>query len=184
MKGGALWIALKSLRQHALSTWIASGSIALAGGLLMAVWALRSQAESTFTEANGGFDAATSRFATSIVLNSIFHLEASSGTIPMSTATLLQRNPIVRSAIARAIPIAGGDNYKGYRIVGTSLELFEDHEYKEGRKFKIIGNGRLFNEDAKEALVGAFVADKLGLKVGDSFQPYSRTYLHRGCTAC
>ena len=48
MKGGALWIAWKSLRQHALSTWIASGSIALAGGLLMAVWALRSQAESTF----------------------------------------------------------------------------------------------------------------------------------------
>ena len=54
----------------------------------------------------------------------------------------------------------------------TSLELFEDHEYKEGRKFKIIENGRLFNEDAKEALVGAFAADKLGLKVGDSFQPY------------
>ena len=174
MKGGALWIAWKSLRQHALSTWIASGSIALAGGLLMAVWALRSQAESTFTEANGGFDAVLGPRGSQLqlVLNSIFHLEASSGTIPMSTATLLQRNPIVRSAIARAIPIAGGDNYKGYRIVGTSLELFEDHEYKEGRKFKIIGNGRLFNEDAKEALVGAFVADKLGLKVGDSFQPY------------
>ena len=101
----------------------------------------------------------------------------------MSTATLLQRNPIVRSAIARAIPIAGGDNYKGYRIVGTSLELFEDHEYKEGSKFKIIGNGRLFNEDAKEALVGAFVADKLGLKVGDSFQPYhGLTYIEG--TAC
>ena len=174
MKGGALWIAWKSLRQHALSTWIASGSIALAGGLLMAVWALRSQAESTFTEANGGFDAVLGPRGSQLqlVLNSIFHLEASSGTIPMSTATLLQRNPIVRSAIARAIPIAGGDNYKGYRIVGTSLELFEDHEYKEGRKFKIIGNGRLFDEDAKEALVGAFVADKLGLKVGDSFQPY------------
>ena len=174
MKGGALWIAWKSLRQHALSTWIASGSIALAGGLLMAVWALRSQAESTFTEANGGFDAVLGPRGSQLqlVLNSIFHLEASSGTIPMSTATLLQRNPIVRSAIARAIPIAGGDNYKGYRIVGTSLELFEDHEYKEGRKFKIIGNGRLFNEDAKEALVGAFVDDKLGLKVGDSFQPY------------
>lgn len=174
MKGGALWIAWKSLRQHALSTWIASGSIALAGGLLMAVWALRSQAESTFTEANGGFDAVLGPRGSQLqlVLNSIFHLEASSGTIPMSTATLLQRNPIVRSAIARAIPIAGGDNYKGYRIVGTSLELFEDHEYKEGRKFKIIGNGRLFDEYAKEALVGAFVADKLGLKVGDSFQPY------------
>ena len=174
MKGSALWIAWKSLRQHALSTWIASGSIALAGGLLMAVWALRSQAESTFTEANGGFDAVLGPRGSQLqlVLNSIFHLEASSGTIPMSTATLLQRNPIVRSAIARAIPIAGGDNYKGYRIVGTSLELFEDHEYKEGRKFKIIGNGRLFDEDAKEALVGAFVADKLGLKVGDSFQPY------------
>ena len=90
MKGGALWIAWKSLRQHALSTWIASGSIALAGGLLMAVWALRSQAESTFTEANGGFDAVLGPRGSQLqlVLNSIFHLEASSGTIAMSTATV------------------------------------------------------------------------------------------------
>ena len=88
MKGSALWIAWKSLRQHALSTWIASGSIALAGGLLMAVWALRSQAESTFAEANGGFDAVLGPRGSQLqlVLNSIFHLEASSGTIPAPRA--------------------------------------------------------------------------------------------------
>ena len=42
-------IVLKSLRQHALSTAVTSISIALAGGLLMAVWSVKEQAQATFT---------------------------------------------------------------------------------------------------------------------------------------
>ena len=47
----SLWaIVWKSLRQHALSTAITSFSIALAGGLLMSVWAVKEQAQATFTQ--------------------------------------------------------------------------------------------------------------------------------------
>ena len=47
----SLWrIVLKSLRQHALSTAITSVSIALAAGLLMAVWSVKEQAQATFTQ--------------------------------------------------------------------------------------------------------------------------------------
>ena len=174
MKGTALWIAFKSLRQHALSTCIAATSIALAGGLLMAVWILRSEAENTFARSTGGFDAVLGARGSQLqlVLNSIFHLEASPGTIPGNTALLLRRNPMVGRAIDRAIPIAVGDNYKGYRLVGTVKEMFEEHEYAEGRKFKVLGRGALFDDDQKQALAGSFAAEKLGLKVGDTFQPY------------
>ena len=174
MRGGALWIAWKSLRQNALSTWIAAASIAMAGGLLMSVWALRTEAENTFSRSDAGFDAVLGPRGSQLqlVLNSIFHLEASPGTIPGNTATLLKRHPIVRTAIARAIPIAVGDNYKGYRLVGTTAELFDAHEYREGRQFKITEGGRMFGAEAKEAIVGAFVADKLKLNIGHTFQPY------------
>jgi putative ABC transport system permease protein len=79
---------------------------------------------------------------------------------------------MVGRAIGRAIPIAVGDNYKGYRLVGTVKEMFEEHEYAEGRKFKVLGRGALFDDDQKQALAGSFAAEKLGLKVGDTFQPY------------
>ena len=176
MKGSAVWIAWKSLQQHALSTWIAAASIALAGGLLMSVWMLRSQAESTFANSNCGFDAVLGPRGSQLqlVLNSIFHLEASAGTIPGDTAQKLQRHPMpmIRTAIKTAIPIAVGDNYKGYRLVGTTNALFESHEYIEGKKFELAGQGSWFDEEKKEAVAGSFAAGKLGLKVGDTFRPY------------
>lgn len=174
MRRGALWIALKSLRQHTLSTCIAATSIALAGGLLMTVWTLRTEAENTFARSTGGFDAVLGARGSQLqlVLNSIFHLEVSPGTIPGNTSILLRRNPMVGRAIARAIPLAVGDNYKGYRLVGTTAELFEEHEYAEGKKFAVSGNGKLFDEDQKQALAGSFAAEKLGMQIGDTFHPY------------
>ena len=50
-------IVLKSLRQHALSTMVTAVSIALAGGLLMSVWAVKSQSQDVFTQIDAGFDA-------------------------------------------------------------------------------------------------------------------------------
>ena len=174
MKGSALWIAWKSLQQHALSTWIAAVSIALAGGLLMSVWTLRIEAENTFARSTCGFDAVLGPRSSKLqlVLNSIFHLEASPGTIPGSTEMQLKRHPMIRNAFKRVIPIAVGDNYKGYRLVGTTSTLFTEHEYAEGKKFQIAGEGSYFSADAKEAVAGSFAAKKLGLKVGDTFQPY------------
>ena len=52
-----LLIVFRSLRQHLLSTIITALSIALAGGLLMAVWVVKTQAQATFTQTNTGFDA-------------------------------------------------------------------------------------------------------------------------------
>lgn len=174
MKGSAVWIAWKSLQQHALSTWIAAASIALAGGLLMSVWVLRTQAENTFANSNCGFDAVLGPRGSQLqlVLNSIFHLEASPGTIPGNTAAMLKRNPLTRNAVKDAIPIAVGDNYKGYRLVGTTSAIFESHEYAEGKKFCLAGQGSWFDEGKKEAVAGSFAAGKLGLEVGDTFKPY------------
>ena len=176
MKGPALWIAWKGLQQHALSTWIAAVSIALAGGLLMSVWTLRTEAENTFTRSNCGFDAVLGPRGSKLqlVLNSIFHMEASPGLIPQSTEDKIKRHPhpMIRTAIKQMIPIAVGDNYLGYRLVGTSKELFTEHEISEGQKFELAGEGALFQEDAQEAVAGSFAAEKLGLKIGDTFQPY------------
>lgn len=165
-----LRIVLKSLRQHALSTGITAASIALAGGLLMAVWAVKEESRKTFTGVTGGFDAVLGARSSQLqlVLNSIFHLEASPGNLAYADYLDIKKD----ARVARAVPIAVGDNYRGYRLVGTTLEMLNDVEYAPGRKFKVLPPGRVFDPVLREAVVGSFAAQRLGLKYGDTFQPF------------
>jgi len=166
-----LWlIVLRSLRQHALSTIITALSIALAGGLLMSVWTVKQQSHATFTGVNGGFDAVLGARGSKLqlVLNAIFHLEASPGNLAWQDYMDIKSNRFVELAI----PLAVGDNYKGYRLVGTLPELFEKVEYAPGRHYELAQGDGFFDAGRREAVVGSFVAHKLGLKPGDEFHPF------------
>ncbi|MEM7517976.1 MAG: ABC transporter permease, partial [Planctomycetota bacterium] len=63
-------------------------------------------------------------------------------------------------------------NFKGYRVVGTTTELFTDFEYQEGSKFTPRAGGRIFDPTRREAVIGATAARELGLNVRSTFQPY------------
>src|SRR5579872_7386747 len=166
-----LWlVVLRSLRQHALSTVVTAMSIALGGGLLMSVWAVKEQSQAIFTGVNGGYDAVLGARGSKLqlVLNAIFHLEASPGNMAWSDYLDIKKNPSVQTAL----PIAVGDNYLGYRLVGTLPEMFNNVEYAPGRHYAVRAGENFFDPDRREAVVGSFVAQKLGLKRGDKFHPY------------
>ncbi|MGE3312738.1 MAG: ABC transporter permease [Limisphaerales bacterium] len=163
------WMVRKSLRQHLLSTVITACSISLAGGLLMAVWVVKEQSQRAFTGVNAGFDAVLGARGSKLqlVLNTIFHLEESPGNIQPEDFEAIRAQPAVKVAI----PVALGDNFRGYRIVGTTTNLFGDVEYEAGRHFE-MATGRVFDASRREAVVGSFVAERLGWRVGATFQPY------------
>ncbi|HRE81867.1 MAG TPA: FtsX-like permease family protein, partial [Opitutaceae bacterium] len=75
-------------------------------------------------------------------------------------------------AVKTAIPLALGDNYQGYRVVGTVEELFTSVEYAKGKKYALESGGRWFSGSARDAVIGSFAASKLKLKTGDTFRPY------------
>jgi putative ABC transport system permease protein len=160
----------RSLRQHALSTLVTALSIALAGGLVMSVWVVKDQSQRAFTAVDAGFDAVLGARGAKLqlVLSAIFHLEDSSGNLSWTDYLEIQSNPNVEVAI----PTATGDNYLGYRIVGTTTNLFSDVEYAPGRRYTVRAPGRVFDPDLREAVVGSFVAERLRLRPGDRFQPY------------
>ena len=162
-------IVLKSLRQHALSTAVTAFSIALAAGLMMAVWAVKAQSRQTFEQVTGGFDAVLGARSSKLqlVLNAVFHLEASPANIQPKDLETIRKHP----AVARAVPIAMGDNYRGYRVVGTTPEMFAV-EYAPGQRLTPSKPGRHFDPTLREAVVGSFAARKLGLKPGSRFHPY------------
>ena len=168
--GALVLIVRRSLRQHALSTSITVLSAALASGLVMAVFAVAAQSRAAFAGGPVGFDAVLGARGseTQLVLNTVFHLETSPGNIPWSMYTALQDD----RRVELAIPYAVGDNYKGFRIVGTTSQIFTDFEYVKGRRFNFVGYGEPFDETLREAVIGSEVARSLGLKRGDTFQPY------------
>lgn len=163
-------VIYRSLRQHALSTWVTAASIALASGLLMCVWTVKVQSREAFASTGTGFDAVLGARGSKLqlVLNAIFHLEASPGNISLADYEAIKRHPAVKTAT----PIAVGDNLRGYRLVGTLPELFTTVEYASGKKFSVQAGGRIFELGAEEAVAGSFAAQKLGLKVGDTFHPF------------
>ncbi len=161
-------IALRNLKIHWISSIISIHSIALSTTLLFTVWLLIQQTEKSIRQNNGGFDAVLGARGSQLqlVLNSLFHMDSSPGTITMLDYQQIKSHPAVKSAI----PIAVGDNFKGFRIVGTNQDYMTLHEYKKGRKFEI--EGRVFGKKEKEAVIGLFVAQTLNLKIGDVFHPY------------
>jgi putative ABC transport system permease protein len=175
---GLLMIVRRSLGQHALSTIITALSIALGSGLVMAVFSIKSQTYHAFTGGQAGFDAVLGARGSKLqlVLNTVFHLETSPGNIPWAMYRQIKQDPRVKLAI----PYAVGDNYQGFRIVGTTREIFTEFEYQQGRKFQARPGGRFFNagssanvsESPHEAVIGSYVSQATGLRAGSTFNPY------------
>lgn len=165
-----LKIVTKSMRQHAVSTVVTVLAIALAAGLVMSVFSIQRQTYAAFIGGETGFDAVLGARGSQLqlVLNTVFHLETSPGNIPYSMYTEIAANPQVELAV----PYSVGDNYRGFRIVGTTEEIFTRFEYRLGERFQVQPGGRIFEPTAKEAVFGSFAAKETGVKVGDVIQPY------------
>ncbi len=167
------WMIIRnSLRQHALSTGVTALSISLATGLLMSIVTLKKESMKSFMTINSGYDAVMGSRGSelSLVLFSVFHMDKAPGTLPSEEYEYL-KGPANKRYIKRAVPIVVGDNFRNFRIVGTTREFFEV-AYQSARKHELITPGRMFEETVQEAVIGNHVARKLGLRVGDTFQPY------------
>jgi putative ABC transport system permease protein len=95
--------------------------------------------------------------AMQLILSGIYHVDAPTGNIPLAEAQALQKNPLVK----KAIPLALGDGWKGYRIVGAG------HEYLEHYGARLAA-GRLW-EKPMEVVLGAEVAARTRTAIGTRF---------------
>jgi putative ABC transport system permease protein len=92
-----------------------------------------------------------------LILANVYHVDAPTGNINMEDAKKIVKNPMVKEAI----PLAYGDNYEKWRIVGTTFKYPEHYEAE-------LQEGRIFSA-AFEVTLGSKVAKETGLKVGDKF---------------
>lgn len=91
------------------------------------------------------------------ILANVYHVDAPTGNIKVADAKKIIRNPMVELAI----PLAYGDNYEKYRIVGTTAKYPEHYQCT-------LSQGVMFAKPF-EVTVGATVAKETGLKLGSTF---------------
>lgn len=94
-----------------------------------------------------------------LILCSMYHIDSPTGNIPLKGAKALM-NP-KHPLIEKAIPLSMGDSHQGYRIIGSTYDLVDLYSGQ-------VEKGKLWSKDM-EVTIGATVADKLGLKLGDGF---------------
>ena len=92
-----------------------------------------------------------------ILLAGVFHLDQSTGNIPLRTVSQLRAQPLV----AQAVPISLGDSFQGFRIVGTTADYLALYRLS-------LARGESWKAPM-QAVLGAEVARRSGLKPGDRF---------------
>lgn len=189
-------LVMRSLRDRPLAATLTGLSAATGVALVVAILLLRAGMENHYMEPGRGFSLVIgppgSRLE--LVLNSIYHVDRSAGLMPWKCFEEVRAHPSVRLAV----PSAVGDSFKGFRVVGTTEAVFDrgfPHpagegagKFAEGRPFHSdsedlahvledlrSGAAAAHNHDhdhrVREAVLGAEVAERLGLQLGASIEP-------------
>lgn len=92
-----------------------------------------------------------------LILSAVYHIDSPTGNIDYEEAQKWMRHPFVK----KAIPLAYGDSYEEYSIVGTTADYISHYNVQ-------LSKGKL-NEENFEVVLGSKVAAALKLDTGKIF---------------
>ena len=152
-------LSLAYIRHKKLNTALNVLTFTLGVAMICSLLLINAQIRGEFTKNLQGIDLVVGGKGSplQLILSSVFHVDIPTGNIPLDEAQKLEQNPLIK----KAIPLALGDNYLGFRIVGTT----PDYAGHYGAK---LAAGRYWDAHM-QAVLGADVAARSGLKPGDHF---------------
>jgi putative ABC transport system permease protein len=154
-------LAWKNIRYSPLVAILNVSLFALGIGMIVFLFNVQRQLEEQFDRNLAGVQLIIGAKGSplQLVLCNLFHLDFPTGNLTLSEAKSFM-NP-KHPWIERAVPLGLGDSYSGFRIVGTTTQFAELYglEFEEGDWW----------QHSREAVLGANIADRTGLKVGDTF---------------
>lgn len=148
-----------NVKDKKLNSFLSALLLTLGIGIISLLLLLNQQLENQFRKNLRGIDMVVGAKGSplQLILSSVYQIDAPTGNIPLAEVEKLARNPMVKAAI----PLSMGDNYQGFRIVGTN-EKYPEHFGGT------LASGTLFT-DAMEVAIGHKVAKGTGLTIGDTF---------------
>ncbi len=157
-----LKLAWKNTIHHPLNLLIGLILFALGIGLISYLLLLNTQLKEKFESNFADIDLVIGAKGSplQLILCNMYHIDNPTGNINISEAKafLNPKHPLIKLAV----PLSLGDNYRSYRIVGTSYDIMKMYNAK-------VGEGKLYESDL-EVTIGKQVADVTGLKIGDKFK--------------
>src|SRR5262245_21620718 len=189
-------LIVRNVLQHRLSAGLTLSNVALGALLLSVILLLRSETERSFLGPSRGYSLVVgppgSRLE--LVLSTVFQMGQSPGLLAYEAFEELEQNP----ATELAVPYAVGDSFRGFRVVGTTEAFFAPRfpqpaaadtagKLRAGRPFHVdrsalrrqlgaIASGEKLDaveegSATREAVLGASVARRLGIQLGDQIEP-------------
>lgn len=154
----AISLSLAYLRHTLLNTCLNIITFAAGIAVIVALLLINAQLGNEFTKNLQGIDLVVGSKGSpmQLILSSVFHLDIPTGNIPLEEAEKLTHHPLVK----HAIPLAMGDNYNGYRIVGTNADYITQYHGN-------FTQGKLFSQPM-EVVLGSDVANAAHHKLGDT----------------
>ncbi|MDX5476855.1 MAG: ABC transporter permease, partial [Cyclobacteriaceae bacterium] len=152
-------LSWKYLTAKPLSTGLNILLLALGLAIITVLILIQDQFENKMTRDAQGIDLVVGAKGSplQLILSSVYHIDFPTGNIDMNDAMALSKNRLVKNII----PMGLGDNYQGYRIVGTNYDYIDLYSAE-------MGEGELWKKPF-DVVLGHEVAMKLGLTVGDNF---------------
>lgn len=152
-------ISIANLREKKLNSFLSALLLTLGIGMISLLLLLNKQLDEQFKRNLKGIDMVVGAKGSplQVILSSIYQIDAPTGNIPLAEVNALRKNPFVKTVI----PLSMGDNYQGFRILGTTPKYIEHFSAK-------LAEGHLHNA-SMEVTIGSKVARDSKLKVGDQF---------------
>jgi putative ABC transport system permease protein len=154
-----IWsISIQNIKSKPLYTFLSVFILSLSIALLLGIQQLKRSFENQIENNLGNIDVVVGAKGSplQLVLASVLHLDNPTGNISYKEALKIGENRMIKSAV----PISYGDNYKGFRIVGTTdtFTSLYNAELEKGHRV----------QNSMEVVLGNNVAQKLKLKIGDT----------------
>jgi putative ABC transport system permease protein len=156
----ALRIVLAQLARRPLQTLLVVVLLALGVATLTFVMLVQGQLARQLARDAQGIDLVVGAKGSplQLILSALYHVDVPTGNVPLAAAAQLRANRLV----AQVIPVSLGDNFRGFRIVGTEPALLAHY----GARFAVGGPWTA----PMQAVVGAEVARAARLDVGGVLQ--------------
>jgi putative ABC transport system permease protein len=163
-------VALKYLRGRLVTSMLTAGSVALGVALVLSTFLLTRGIRESFIQGTTDFNLilGAKGSPTQLVLNVIFRIDVPPPNIPYTVFEQLRDE----ARVEVAVPAVLGDAYQSFRYVATTAAYFQPFPWR--RKAFTLAAGQFLHDDPPdqptfEALLGAEVARRTGLKLGDRF---------------
>ncbi len=154
-----------------MASTLTAVSMGLGVALVVAVLVIHAVVHQSFHRGGEGYDLLVGAKGSplQLVLNSAYYLSEPIENIPYSYYEEFVHGRFA-GEVETAVPICMGHSYKGYRVVGTTPEMFSELKYLGGRSYEFAEGENFKSENPFDAVIGATVARKIGLGVGGTFK--------------